>query len=499
MLTSWRRETGSWKLTFALPLAVLLALTLPHLDQGDWRGDSGWYTALGLTGWRSGQLLSLHAGTQPYFNKPPLGLWIHGLFVHLLGVHISVARLPTILAASVCVLATTGIAARLAGRSAGACAGVVLATSIEFFRRTREVSLDMWHLAFIMLAAWGLIAMVSRQREGSGERRPLWIALAVGVPVGMALLVKPLMALAAFPILGLWLLLSGRCDVKWRTMQGLGLAGITALAVALPWHLWMWHAHAAEFTSQYFGAEVGRRAAGESVGGQRGQAWWFYLRQIVTAYWPWLPAVGAGCWVWARGRGDSGQRGALAFGIIWAGAWLVLLTWFPDRRDRYAVLIYPGLAIVSGTWLAALSAWWLRIAWRGARRWLMPVAGVGGIAFALAPVQVQSGPDRQWIEFHQWMESRRAEAGQWPTLYDASFSGAPAARVMLLTGSWPIATSNRRGELVQVPPDGSVIAYHRRGGRQPGPNETIEFVSGDLTLTRLLGTWSPVEVPDPGE
>lgn len=498
-LASWRRATGSWKLTFALPLVVLLALTLPHLDQGDWRGDSGWYTALGLTGWRSGSLLSLHAGSQPYFNKPPLALWIHGLFVHALGVHLSIARLPTILAACVCVLATTGITARLAGRSAGACAGVVLATSIEFFRRTREVSLDMWHLAFLMLAAWGLVALLSAARPAGSPPRVLRIALVVGVPVGLALMVKPLMALAAIPILGLWLIASRRCDERWRGMQGLGLAALTALAVALPWHLWMWHTHGTEFTSQYFGAEVGRRAVGESVGGQRGQPWWFYLEQIGTAYWPWLIAAGAGCWVWIAGRGDHAQRSALALGIVWTGAWLALLTLFPDRRDRYAVALYPGLAIIAGTWLAALSTWWLRIAWRGARRWLIPIAAVGGIAFALAPVRVQARPDPQWIEFRQWMESQKAANGQWPSLYDASFSGAPAARVMLLTEAWPIAIFNRHAEIVQPPPEGSLIAYHRRGGRRHGPTEHIEFAAGDLTITRLQGQWSPVDSPDPGE
>lgn len=486
-----RRSTNSWKLTYALPLAVLFALSLPHLAQGDWRGDTGWYAALGLHGWRSGELLSLHAGSQPYFNKPPLALWIHGLFLHAGGVDVGIARLPTVLAAGLSVLATTGIASRLAGRSAGACAGVVLATSIEFFRRTREISLDIWQLAFLMLACWVVVAAVTSGR--------FWRVALAGIPIGLALLTKPIMGLAAVPMLAVWMLWAAHCDERWRSMRWLGVGVLIAAAVAMPWHLWMWRTHGTEFTAQYFGAEVGKRALGESVGGQKGQAWWFYVQQVVAAYWPWLLAATGAVVALARGRGDFRARGAMKFGIVWFVCWLVLLTAFPDRRDRYAVPMYPGLALMAGVWISSLSPAWVRLGWRGVRRWGLPVAAVGGVVFALIPINVQAGPDRQWREFGAWMSERRTRDGAWPTLYDGSFSGAPAARVFLLSGSWPIATVNRRGEAIAAPKAGDLVAYHRRGGSQPGDGERVEFSSGDLAVTRVEGAWSPRRVADPGE
>src|SRR5688572_13045611 len=74
---------------YALPSLVLLCLTLPHLEQGDFRRDTGRYAAVGHYMWSSGDLLVPHLNPQtPYFNKPPLALLIHGLFLKTFGVDV---------------------------------------------------------------------------------------------------------------------------------------------------------------------------------------------------------------------------------------------------------------------------------------------------------------------------------------------------------------------------------------------------------------------------
>src|SRR5687767_7527832 len=95
---------------YILPALALLAVTLPHLEQGDFRTDTGWYSAIGLQAWRTGELWTLYGEPgQPYFNKPPLAFWVHGLALRLLGPSVLAARLPTVLAGLGCVLATVGI------------------------------------------------------------------------------------------------------------------------------------------------------------------------------------------------------------------------------------------------------------------------------------------------------------------------------------------------------------------------------------------------------
>jgi hypothetical protein len=337
---------------YLFPLAILGAVTLPHLSQGDWRGDTGWYAALGWSAWESGKLWTLHAGDGLYyFNKPPLALWIHGGLLHAVSqidpswfrtsqpLVLALARLPTVLAAGIVVLGTVGVARQFLDRSRAMGAGVVLALSLEFFRRCREISLDMWQLAFLVCAVW-MVAIGVRTRRGS------WV-LGAGVPVGLALLCKPLMGLVAIPLLAAWLVWIRRGSLTgWL----LGAAAL-AIAVAAPWHVSMWMLHGKEFTAQYFGAEVARRAVGEAVGGQRGQAWSFYLVQILAGYWPWLVCAVLGVAALRTFRRGTRALVLPSLGLVWFAGWFVLLSIFPDRRDRYAVPLYPGLALVAGPWL----------------------------------------------------------------------------------------------------------------------------------------------------
>lgn len=497
-----------WRFSL-IPIAVLLCLTLPHFSQGDWRGDTGWYGAIGVQAWRTGNFLSLES--QPgvlYFNKPPLALWIHGLFLDFLGINLAAARVPTVLAAAVGVLTTGAIARRLGGRRVALWSGLALASSYEFFRRTREISLDMWQLAFVMIAVWALVGAVRDRDRG----RSAWRSLAAGAAIGAALLCKPLVALPCVPMLGVWSFWvasrrspasSGAAVAAAPSItRSIGLL-FTMLAAAVlaagPWHLAMIFKHGAAFLNQYFGAEVMDRAAGVAMGGQVGhQPVWFYGAQILTGHWPWLIAVFLGLVVMFRGA-PSRARSLGLLGLVFFVGWFVLLTAFPDRRDRYALPLYPALA-----WLSAIGVCGLR--GEGARRfaravtravvrWSVPVVVLIAGLVAVLPVRLQSPPNPQWAALFAWLKENPGQP-----IWDGAVSGAPAARVYLETGEWPRATRGSGGRSLGEPAVGDLLVYHARGGRKPGTNENSVFQAGDLTITRLeVGVWDPETIGDPGE
>jgi len=511
-----KRVWCRWRI-FLIPIAVLLCVTLPHLSQGDWRSDTGWYGAIGVQAWRTGNFLSLES--QPgvlYFNKPPLALWIHGLFLDIFGIDLAAARVPTVLAAAVVVLATVAIARRLGGRRVALWSGMAVASSYEFFRRTREISLDMWQLAFVMIAVWAFVgAVLDRDR-----RAEVWRALAGGAALGAALLCKPLVALACLPVLGVWCVWIG-AGREW-TAASLGGASVprvgrsmrllfTMLAAAIlaagPWHLAMIFRHGAAFIEQYFGAEMMKRAAGVPMGGQsRHQPVWFYVAQIFRGYWPWLIFTVAGLVVIVRGRGFPRGRMLRPLALVMFVGWLTLLTAFPDRRDRYAQPLYPALAWISaigvmswsGTkfraWRDCLHGRWIRLATRGVLRWGTLVAVLVGVVAAAIPMRVQSDMDPQWSALFAWMNANPGRP-----LWDGAASGAPAARMYLESGEWPRATRGRDGWLVREPGVGELILYHARGGWRPGVGEVSVFEARDLVVTRLEALpWSPEAIADPG-
>lgn len=482
---AWLRER-----VYILPALALLAVTLPHLEQGDFRTDTGWYSAIALQAWRTGELWTLYGEPgQPYFNKPPLAFWVHGLVLRVLGPSVLAARLPTVLAALGCVLATVAMVRELSGRRAALLSGIVLALSLEFFRRVREISLDMWQLLFMLLALLLVAKAVRRERWG--------LLAAAGVPLGLAMMCKPLTALAVVPVVGVWMVSAG---LARRTLWLLATAAVAVL-VAAPWHVSMYLSHGHEFTAQYFGAEIADRAAGKLADPTRGASPpWFYARQIAAGYWPWLGLVGlaAAAWFTRRGRWRDGRGAGLA--AVWTLAWLLLLSLYADRRDRYALPVYPGLA-----WLAGLAAaYW---PWRTRRlivrvlpRWLVAGVVVAGVVVAVLPVRVQRRADPQWPALFEWLRRSGADVAAGVGVWQGSFPGDKGARVYLEFGWWPRTTQNRWGEFVARPPEGALLLYHRRAGRGPGANETVLFEEKDLKVTRLgPGGWSPVISPDAGE
>ncbi len=467
------------------PLVLLLCVTLPHLCDGDWlRGDSAWYAAIGLQGWRTGDLWALHeAPGRMYFNKPPLVFWMQGAWMSLAGAGAWQARGGSIAAGIICVGSVAGIARRLHGRRAGMVVGSLLALNVEFFRRTREISLDMWQCAFMLVAVWALV-------RAAGSRRWAGWSLAAGIAVGAALMCKPLVGLVAPVMVPAWMLACSR-GAEWRRALGTaGLAIAVGIAVAAPWHVSMIARYGDEFTSQYFGREIADRASGALVGGQKQlQPAWFYLANVASAWSMWALGIAAGVLAWGRWLWRRRGGRLLLLGLVWGMGWLVLLSVFPDRRDRYAIPMHAGLAIALGALVTGRSRAGSRIL-----RWGPAAAIAGAAVLAILPVKVQREVNPQWPEFNSWVREQSA------SVWDGGFAGAPAARMYVELGSWPRTTRDRTGRIVDEPPAGAILAYHRRGGWSPGPTEQRVWEKGDLVATRLgEGGWRPREVEDPGE
>lgn len=474
----WRRAR-----TWLLPLILLLCVTLPHLGDGDWqRSDGAWYGAIGLQAWRTGDLISLKAAPgEFYFNKPPLPFWISGLALHILGPGPVAARLPTILAAAGCVLLTVSIARPALGRRGAMWAGIVLALTYEFFRRTREISLDMWQALFLLMALRLIVGAIVAPAAGRGA---LCVALS-GLPVGLALMCKPLVGLAALPLFAAMLVCAGR----WRLLPWLAASIPLAAAVAAPWHIAMIQIHGDAFTGQYFGKEVADRAAGsQSVNPRAVGRWWFYLEKLATGYWPWiLPLVGLGVMkVRARLRRVNGR--VLLACAIWAGGWILLLSIFPDRRDRYGLVFYPALAVLPAAWLVRNTSNTLNLLTRAVERRGACVAPILAGIFALLPVRVQEPPSPHWTALFAFL---RAEGS--PQVWQGGMISHRGARLYLETGRWPVPTIGPDGTPIASPPSGSLIIYHGYDWPRPGPGEQVAFQSGELTLTRLTdgATWQP--------
>ena len=503
LLTSW-----PYLRVYALPAFMVLAVGLVRLFGGSYKVDTALYAGVGLRMYREGAWWTPMAGDLPYFNKPPLVLWIHGFVLDVLGPSLWAIRLPQLVAAMGCVLLAVAIVRRLSGAKVGLIAGMILALSYPFWVHLHRLVLDYWLVLFTLAGVWMCLVGALRKREA-------WI-IAAGVPVGLAMLCKPLFPVLTLPIMGLWMLAAGHRRMAMWTGVGVGVA----LLVSLPWHLSMTAIHREVFLDQYFGREIVNRGAGE--GAFPTDPWWTYLGIVALWFGPWSVALGGamgaiavrlvrtrgGCVVEGAGRegGEAAQvvvseaaidhasmradffvpepersiveeakaatpeRPALVLSrewqaillcLIWSVVWLVLLSaFFADKRDRYMMHVWPMLA-----WLGAM--WIVHWAPRRVRafdsRWIgRGVAGLFALAVVAAAVGLppQDPVQGKWDDLYAWLERERLE-GRAPQVWSGSLTPYEEGQVYLDTGIWPSGVWWAGSAEPRFPQRGAVVIFER--------------------------------------
>jgi len=149
------------------------------------------------TALRRGDWGTLYLAGSPFFDKPPLVVWLTALSFEAFGVATWSARLAGAVPGVLACLVLARLGAFLAGPCVGLAAGAILALTPGFVRFANTLLLDP---AMLLAALLALLAVARTwERGGTG----LWRA---GAWLGVAFLAKGALALVAAAILPvLWL------------------------------------------------------------------------------------------------------------------------------------------------------------------------------------------------------------------------------------------------------------------------------------------------------
>lgn len=322
-------------------VAVAGLLFLYKLGRGaliDW--DEAIYAGVAREIVRGHQWLTLYWQGKPFFEKPPLGLWMQAMFFQWLGTTELAARLGSALCGIGIVVLAWAIGRRGGGAAAGLFAGCVLLTTQHFDRVMREGMTD----ALLCLCIYVGVYAYARLRD----EEPGWFCLLCAA-IGAGAMVKSAAILVVPLAVGIDLLLrrrTPRIGWKWAIAGGLLL-----VAIAAPWHVWMAMHYGWKFFDSYVGYHLVSRATQVIEGSGGGPL--LYLRTIAAGAFPWSFVVlfALARRLWRRDWEDS---------ILWVLAGVVLLGYslLPTKHDWYIVPIYPALAIETGKLLAAAGKRW---------------------------------------------------------------------------------------------------------------------------------------------
>jgi 4-amino-4-deoxy-L-arabinose transferase-like glycosyltransferase len=321
------RQTASTSLAVLLACAVLLPL-LGHKPLTNW--DEGIYAEI------SREMLSLgplvpHWNYQPWFEKPPLMLWITAAFFKIFGVTEFWARAGSALSGVGIVALLHAWLARKDIFAAWLSTVILLAT-FGFLHVCRVGEMDVLLSLGCCIALCGLTAIQDSQLSGWYL---FWLGLAIALMSKGAASIVLIIAALLFAALGRW--------NSTRLGRSFGLGLLLFLALVLPWHLYMFHRFGASFLTEYLGFHVLARATHQIE--EHNTHWWYYL-------WVLLISAAPFALLFPFAIVDSFRRRELRAWAIFALVVIGFFTVVQTRLTHYIASAYPALALLTSVFLA---------------------------------------------------------------------------------------------------------------------------------------------------
>jgi 4-amino-4-deoxy-L-arabinose transferase-like glycosyltransferase len=361
-----QRASVSIVVSVLVASAVLLPL-LGHKSLADW--DEGIYAGI-AKGLAQHPTLTLYWNFQPWFEKPPLYMWLTAACFRLFAVNEFWARAVAALSGVALVGLVHGLLARVRGLAAAWVSTVILLTTLGFLRACHLGEVDTLLALGCYLSLWGVVR-IRESIAADGETRGwylFWFGFAVAVMTkGAAAVVIPLTVV----VLLVW--------ERWpRRVFGrrfwVGL--LLFLALVLPWHLAMYREYGIPFLREYLGQQTIARATTQLE--RHNNPPWFFVEMLLAFASPWIFVFLAAAW---SGRRRRELREFMVFAVVVFAVFTISQT----RLPRYIVPMYPAIALLAADGICR----WVSSAMPNTKKlWRSwwAVGAAAAVSFALAVV-----------------------------------------------------------------------------------------------------------------
>jgi 4-amino-4-deoxy-L-arabinose transferase-like glycosyltransferase len=257
--------------------------------------------------------------------KPPLLMWLSGISAKLLGINRFALRLPSLIAGSLACLF-----AFLITKRAGWAAVILLLSDRLFHTLSRVNMTDMVLCACIVAAFYFFL-----RDPPLHDRLSFW---GFTVSCACAILDKSIAGVLPFAVTLVFLLLyrGENRPSFWRLVQ----AGIVAVAIVLPWHLYQYFVHYDWFLAEYLGVQLLAFGGKPPQTSQENQFLFYgsrlWLSDPIIAILTLLTIP-----VWFKKRSEALAVLLFAWVLIFGGALVI----FQYRSLQYLLPLIPALAI----------------------------------------------------------------------------------------------------------------------------------------------------------
>jgi len=273
---------------------------------------------------------------QPWYEKPPLYMWMSAGFMQILGFAELAPRLPSAIFGFGLVILTYLFAKKLFGTTAAFFASLSLVTTTQFLYYSRTGMVDVT-TAFFVTAA--LIVYYK-----TTEKNSAWLWLLTGLLIGLGSMVKGVIGLLPLPII----LLSDVFIYRRFSFKNYLLLMVSTSAIILPWHIMMYQKYGFAFIKDYIGYHVLDRAI-ENIEDKGRPIWWYFIVIKVSMRIWFITLLGAFPLalkkVWNKDKNFS-------FLTLWAIFIFVFFSVAKSKLVWYIIPFYPVAAVLNGYFIA---------------------------------------------------------------------------------------------------------------------------------------------------
>ena len=326
-------------------LTILIALSLFALlwklgiaSLADW--DEAIYAEVAKEILQSGNWLTLQWEHQPWFEKPPLLMWVTALSYKFFGVTEFWARAASAFSGIGLIVITYFTGKHSFNKWVGFLGALILLTSAQFITSARNGTMDVMLTLTIYLVLFGYLKL----RDGDDR---WWYLICAGVALG--LMTKGAAAWVAPVTIILSLMLERRLIATVRSKHFWLACGVGLLIVA-PWHVLMYAKYGKQFFREYISYHVIARSTGALEGHDENP--FYYLGKLLDGFSPWaliLPFAIYSAIKKIR-RGDEHSR----LWLIVVLSVLVFYTLIPTKIGWYILPLYPAASILIATLLYSI-------------------------------------------------------------------------------------------------------------------------------------------------
>lgn len=323
-------------------LAILCAMLLfiPLRRTGLAGYDDAFFAHQGKEMVLTGDWRTIHFNGEPSFAYPPLYIWLEASSFKVFGISDFAAKLPTALLGLGTIVLIYFLTLELTGQAWLSLLAMLVLTSTPFF--LKNATHAMTDVPFTFLFALVIFLYLK------GLQKPAFLAL-LGLPLGLALLMRSVIGLLAVGIIVTHAVLSKRYKLLWSPWLVLGL--VLGLALPAIWYISEYELHgiaAIESHVRFVGSKINV--------GETSNNWLTLLNypgSLLKYYWPWLPFLLAGLVLQVRAM-IAGKDAVASLLVVWVLLVLIPFSIIQTRYPRYIMPVYPAFSILSAIALERL-------------------------------------------------------------------------------------------------------------------------------------------------